>query len=197
VECKGYLDVTRGRGTTCIGKQPCPYEGCGNLRVCYWGWYERKEGSIPHPDGASGPIPIRRFRCSRCRRTFSWRPRFLVFGRRFAAVSYQRELKVWAQGGASRWSHAWHEAGQAATKALRRQLRRRASELAERFIAELSHLGGSELPPAEVPAERRIWRLTRTLARLQTPEKPRYSCHLLFLALARHPSGCLYSLASA
>ena len=84
-----------------MARQDCPYPECGRRRAWYWGWYYREEGkegtTIPygHDETACQAIPIRRFYCPQCGRTFSWRPRFLVFGRRHAAAAYQLALQDW------------------------------------------------------------------------------------------------------
>lgn len=206
-ECKGYLDRVAGRGTDAVAKVPCPYEGCGCQDVSYWGWYERKEGSIPYGDGdaVAGPIPIRRFRCSRCGRTFSWRPAFLVFGRRLAAVVYQQAVKSWALGGRRgrrQCGESWHELGLAGRKSLFRRLTRRMDELLGRLEVHRRSTGPREPrgPAAERHRDRvQLWHAARRLARTVSSKKrkPRLACHPLFLALASHPAQIRYSLGSA
>jgi hypothetical protein len=165
-----------------VPRQPCPYEGCGCRKVWYWGWYKRKAGSVPFDDGesASGPIPLRRFRCTKCRRTFSWRPPLLIFGRRFAAVVYQQALKEWALRGSRRFSggEGWHEPGPASRKAFFRRL----DEL----------LGG--LGTAMAAARQRLWQRLRRLARTQSRVHgvPRLAVHCLAILWARHPHGTRY-----
>lgn len=206
-ECKRYLDRVAGRGTDAVAKVPCPYEGCGCEDVSYWGWYERKEGSIPYGDGdvVAGPIPIRRFRCSRCGRTFSWRPAFLVFGRRLVSVAYQGAVRAWALGhrrGRRRGGESWHELGMAGRKSLFRRLTRRLDEL----LGRLDVPGHSSAPdePTGLAAGRQrdrvqLWHAARRLAHTHSSQQhePRLACHLVFLALASHPAQVRYSLESA
>lgn len=200
-----------GRETHAVGKQPCPYEGCRHLTVWYWGWYERKEGKIPceGAEGVSGPIPIRRFYCPKCGRTYSWRPRFLVFGRPLAAVAYEQALEPWALGRpveAGRDACSWYQLVDAARKALRRLIRNNVDELLKRFRDELE-LSGSDVPSEEssdfpragsTPKEERktLWHLACKVARIfsKREEQPRLTCHYLLIALARHSSGVRYSL---
>lgn len=180
----------------------------------YWGWYVRKEGKIPYDDGttASGPIPIRRFYCSKCKRTFSWRPRFLVFGRPYAAVAYQQAFAEWALGRASATSESqrdWYQLDAESLKAFFQMLDRRKKELMDRLSEELQKLfpvssAGKniemQLSMASASGrdeeKRTLWQLTRTLAKVLTgrEKQPRFSCHYLFIALSRHPCGAWYSL---
>lgn len=155
----------------------------------YWGWFERKEGSIPLGDGSiAGAIPIRRFRCVRCSRTFSWRPQFLVRWRRYAAATYEQVLKDWTleRGPRSR-GLAWYQPGLAARKALCRKWRQRADEYFGRCGT-----------PSEL-ARRGLRHAVRhaAVACLDVHERPRFSSHYLLIAFARHPSGSPYSLAAS
>jgi len=217
--CKEYSEQVGDREPHSVPKQPCPYHGShGTECVWYWGWYERKEGNVPCGDdcGASGPILIRRFYCHECKRTFSWRPRFLVFGRPFAAVFYQGLFKAWALGpGRCRtYGRAWYHPGLAACKAALRTLSDRAGELIARFTKALpgkvddpaeettfSRMGASASEAGAPRAGEKmvLWQLSRRLASSQRgpQEQSRYSCHFLWMALARHRSGDFYSLESA
>ncbi len=154
----------------------------------------------------AGPIPIRRFRCSRCGRTFSWRPPFLAFGRRLAAVVYQRAFKAWALGrrrGSRQDSASWHELGLAGRKSFFQHLTRRLDELLSRLEGELAR---RTAPPCgavtpHVPRQlgrQRLWHLSRRLARMLVDPtmEPRLACHLVFMSLALHPDGVCYSLKS-
>jgi len=184
-----------------VEKQPCPY--CRTLHVSYWGWHERKEGKIPYGDGGvpSGAIPIRRFYCPKCRRTFSWRPRFLVFGRPFAAVAYQQAFKKWALRDSSLWKHresSWYQLELSTYKAFCRKLNSTCAVLIEQLREELRifFMPDSSREKEETftraaatgrENERRtLWHLTRRLAQIlagrDTP--PRFSCHFLFTAMA-------------
>jgi hypothetical protein len=188
-ECKRYLEVICKRGRDSVRKQPCPYEDCGCERVWYWGWFERKEGSIPYGDGSiSNAIPIRRFRCSACGRTFSWRPHFLVRWRRFAAIAYEQAFKDWAfERHPGIRSLAWCAPGAAARKRLRRQWEQRAAEFFRR--SEVSSL------PLRGQLRQAIRNIAYTM--LPTIEKSRFSSHYLLIAFARHPTGSFYSLAAS
>lgn len=190
-----------------VGKQPCPYDGCRSLIVWFWGWFDRKGGSIPcEGDGVSGPIRIRRFYCSKCGRTFSWRPRVLVFGRRFAAAAYQQIFKAWALGRrlCRRTDEtSWYLPDASTCKAFRRQLSERAEELLCRLRAELPPevlpLALQQGPLAERVLRRQLWDVARALVRRLAGAKDgrRFSCHFICMALARHRSGTAYSLESA
>lgn len=196
-------------------KQPCP--SCRTHDIWYWGWYERKEGKIPYGDGetASGPIPIRRFFCPKCKSTFSWRPRFLVFGRPYAAVAYQQALAEWALGRVSAMSESqrdWYQLDVASLKAFFQMLDRGQKELIKRLYEGLQNLfpvsyrkkcNQMQLPKASASGrdeeKRALWQLTRTLAKVLSgrEKQPRFSCHYIFIALAQHPCGARYSLESA
>jgi len=185
--------------------------------VWYWGWYERKGGElISDEDGAMlGPFPIRRFYCPKCSRTFSWRPSFFVFGRSYAAIAFQQAFKKWAIGRPSvlgLGDSSWYQLDQGACKAFFRLLDQRKGELIDRMHEELRrhNISGSKEEKNYVSQigasvsgrneERRtLWRLTRRLALVLSgrKEQPRFSCHYIFIALARHPCGARYSLESA
>lgn len=175
--------------------QPCPYEGCICTEVSYWGWYERKEGCLPLDGGtsAAGAIPIRRFRCSGCGRTFSWRPPFLVFGRRYAAVFYQMALREWCLGRRGADGRAWYEPGPTGRRAFFRLLTRR-------FGFLLGRLGEARegLPPhdrADSEERRSLWNLARGSARdpRDRQDRSRLAIHPLCMALAQ-AFGTLYRL---
>jgi hypothetical protein len=209
------MEKVGNRGRDAVKKQPCPY--CRSRKVWYWGWYERKEGKIPYGDGEmpSGAIPLRRFYCPPCVRTFSWRPRFLVFGRPFAAAAYQQAFKEWALERPGPWKsreRSWYQLEQSTCKAFFRVLENERSELTERFSDELrqkleedSVYDKDYLSPITGSAARRhkkrriLWHLTRQLAKAQTGREtpPRYACHYLFMALAHHPCGACYPLCSS
>ncbi len=188
-------------------KQHCPH--CRTLHVWYWGWYERKEGKIPYGDGEapSGAIPIRRFYCPKCRRTFSWRPRFLVFGRTFAAVAYQQAFKKWALGHSSSWKQresSWYQLELSTYKAFCQRLNSTCTVLNEQLREELrlclmpdSSREKEDTYTSRAAAsgrdnERRtLWHLTRRLAQTLAGHDslPRFSCHFLFTAMACHSFG--------
>lgn len=203
------------RNCHAIEKQPCPH--CNSGKVWYWGWYERKEGKIPYGEGeiSSRGIPLRRFYCPACRHTFSWRPRFLVFGRPFAAAAYQQAFKEWALERPAPWKlreRSWYQLDQSTCKAFFKVLDRERSKLTKRLCDEL-HLdlvedschGEDDRSSCKGSASRRyneqriLWHLTRRLAQARTGREkpPRYTCHYLFLALAHHPGGACYSLSSS
>lgn len=174
-----------------IPKRPCPYEDCGCSEVWYWGWYEREEGSLPlgDGDGAAGAILLRRFKCTACGRTFSWRPLFLLFGRRYAALFYQLKFKSWALGQCVAGHGGWCDLGEAGRKAFSRFLGSRAAEFLDRL--------GTKVEPAG--RRMKMWQLARQFVRslLSAQQRPpSLSIHLVCLALARHPQGVRYSLSS-
>lgn len=192
-QCKRYLDRVREKRGESVERQPCPYEGCGSHEVVFWGWYYRKGGKLPDERGEScGPIPIRRFRCRRCQRTFSWRPHFLVFGRPFAAVVYHQAFKAWAlkrpEDATAAWgASAWCAPHAGARKAMRRVLNRRANEALLRMRLQLA--------PSARDAElgstsSRVWYACSRLAH----GTPRLACHFLWIALAAHRSATRYAL---
>ena len=139
------------------------------------------------------PIPIRRFRCCACARTFSWRPVFLVFGCRYVATAYQREFKAWALGrDRQRKSMPWYELGQAASDAFRQRLGDGLMALRQRLRTALV---GESVPGPQtenVPSQKsrlQLWHLARRAAQhlneKRPDQPPRLSCYLLCLALAR------------
>ena len=189
--CKRYLKGVLKDRKRAVCKRACPYQGCdGESRhVWYWGWYERLEGSIPlDADQVCGSIPLRRFYCSKCTRTFSWRPAFLAYAHRLAAVTYQRCLKNWALG-RERSSKDWYELGAGGQKAFLRKVRRQLLWLLQRL--------GSALPTA--PDRCVLWYTLRHKSKQQmNPSDPhRQTIHLLCIALARRPDGALYRLSSS
>lgn len=185
-----------------MAKRPCPYEGCGCRDVWYWGWYEREEGCIPFGDegeSVAGRIPIRRFRCPACERTFSWRPRFLLFGRRFAALYYQRAFRDWAQGRPPRASGAWCEPERSGWRAFWRFLTQRRHELLRRLKEEASWPASASTRTPEPEERRRVWEVARRRVRALAgpPERrPPLSIHLVCVALAPHPHDARYALTS-
>ncbi len=189
--CKRYLKGVVENRKGAVSKRPCPYEGCDgdSCHIWYWGWYERLEGGIPLEfDRVCGPIPLRRFFCTKCSRTFSWRPNFLVYAHRLAAVTYQQCLKNWALG-KRRSSAGWYELGAGGQKSFLRKVRRR--------LLSLLHRLGSAWPPD--PDRRTLWfAFQRGAARQRWAggDNSRQSIHILCMALARHPEGTLYRLSS-
>lgn len=186
--CKRYLEEVKKNRKQAVARRPCPYEDCRCAKVWFWGWHERKEGSIPlDVDEVCGPIPLRRFWCTQCARTFSWRPPFLVFARRLAANAYQQCLKNWALGRRGS-SSEWHELSSSGRKS---------------FLARVSRVGRAllqRLSPGLLcePDRRRIWFILRcTAARLRRNDSFRQPIHVLSLSLARHPDGTCYLLSSA
>jgi hypothetical protein len=137
-----------------------------------------------------------------------------VFGRPFAAVAYQQLLKEWALGrllGSGSGNRSWYQPDRAACKAIFRLLTERMNEIIRRLTEELNRLltPGSleegncvslERVSASKEGNRRtLWQLARRLAQVLAgrEEQPRFSCHYLWMALARHPYGAQYSLESA
>jgi len=197
--CKDYK---RRVDANAIDRQPCPYADCRSCRVWYWGYYERKEGSLPSDEDGElwGSVPIRRFMCTACRRTFSWRPPFLLFGRRFAAIAYLRLSSTYQQAWIDWALHRrlspgkeWYELGQAAAKAFRRCLSRRLDELLVRLRREL-HLK-MDVPSTRKQPRHQLWRLAQRLVSRNPSESSRLSVHYVGIALARHPRAqyCLES----
>ena len=200
------------KATDCVEKPAqCPY--CGGGRIWYHGWYHRKEGNIPcdSESGVSEQLAIRRFRCARCRRTFSVRPAFLVFGHPFAAVAYEQVLQpppappdaekpnVSAADDAAVApepdrckGHDWWQPGVAAVRALRRRLQGAAQRLIERMEA---HQGQSLSGCTDVS---QAFSLANTIAHRQShPASPRFACHVLFLAIACTRAHHPYALTAA
>ncbi len=198
------------RDRCAVPKQPCPF-CCGHAKdVWYWGWYERKEGRIPCEGcGASGPIPLRRFYCPTCKRTFSWRPPFLVFRRWYTAAVYQLLFKCWVRGhGLGRYvdDGAWFMPRRSACRAFCEALTCNASGLIDRLLDEVRCLH-VELPPSPPRGpcwepgtpERELWQMSLEVSwrYTRTQQQPRFPCHYLCIALAFHPDGTRYSLGSA
>ena len=178
--CKQYLEVVKNLGKEAVSRKPCPYEDCGSHEVWFWGWFRRKGGAIPLDfDEVADSIPIRRFKCQTCLRCFSWRPPFLAFARRYAAVTYQRALKAIALSRTlSRGS--WYEVGLAGFKSFRQALQ--PHRLAQRL---------SDWPVKDWP---KLWFWLRHRART-APEPSQLAIHILCLGLARHrDDGTRYSL---
>lgn len=182
--CKRYLEGVSKDRKRAVSKRPCPYEDCGCAAVWYWGWYQRREGSVPLDiDRICGEIPLRRFFCTACSRTFSWRPAFLVFAHRLAANAYQQLLKDWALG-RRRSSKGWHEPGLDGQKSFLGKIRRRWA-LLQRLSPTL---------PAE-PAPRQLWFVLRRIAG-RSDVLSHQPVQILCIALARHPDGTPYRLNS-
>jgi len=122
--------------------------------------------------------------CCDCGRTFSWRPWFLAFGHRFTAVAYEQFLLAQSRSG------DWWQPGAQATQAVRARLRQRAQRLTERLEAYLGR------PPSGWTHIGHVVDLAKTIASQQpsTPNKPRYACHVLFLAIASTRAHAPYSL---
>lgn len=195
--CKSYLRQVSGKPRQCIPKRPCPYEGCGCDRIWFWGWYERKEGCLPVNDGdeVAGPVPLRRFLCTGCGRTFSWRPAFLLFGRRYAAVFYQLAFKSWSRGTMARTSGSWYDLSASAHRAFVRFLSSRAWDLVARLELWRDDLLAGSHPAKPHPGE--VWSLARRAVRALFPVKqPPLSIHLTCLALASHKHAAVYRLDS-
>lgn len=177
-DCKTYVEQVRGRDRWSIEKQPCPYNGCRSLKVWFWGWYCRVAGAVPcGPEGEPSPeLPIRRFFCPACGRTFSWRPRFLVFGHRYAAVVYEQVLRDWSLGRATpecRHPECWFRLSPAAARALRRRLVRAA------------------LPALRLDPEKRplLWHVLRRLtSKLRQTSRPRLLAFQVLALLQVHPA---------
>lgn len=162
----------------------CPYQDCSgeSWHVWYWGWYRRLEGSIPLDlDRVCGDIPLRRFLCKLCGRTFSWRPIFLVYGHRLAVVTYQQNLKNWALNKPGP-SASWYELGVGGRKSFLRKIRLRLPSL-------LRQLGCSGPAP---PHEPLLWFALRRSSRQLNPDL--LPAQFLCLAMARCPNGSFFRL---
>jgi hypothetical protein len=193
--CKSYLRQVAGRAKQSVSKRPCPYEDCGCERVWFWGWYERKEGCIPLEDGdaVSGPIPLRRFLCTGCSRTFSWRPAFLLFGRRYATMFYQVAFKRWSDGCGLRASGHWYDLSASAQRAFVHFLSTRSLDFLARLDLRCSVISHEPDTAESLPGL--IWTLSRRCARILVNRKhPPLSIHLFCRALARHKHAAIYRL---
>ena len=91
---------------------------------------------------------------------------------------------------------SWHELGLSGRKAFFAGLGERLPFLFERLCPSGSDNHAEALQGS--PASRlRLWSAVRRLVEATSwSERPRLSCHLIFLALARHRSGVCYSLTS-
>lgn len=185
-----------------MARQDCPYPECGRRCAWYWGWYYREEGKegIPIPYGddeaACPAIPIRRFYCPQCGRTFSWRPRFLVFGRRLATAAYELAFRDWVARQGPAQNPRWWFLSERARNAVFRWLQVQFIELLARVRQEVERRGG--LLPAVADERFNLWNGALQLTEVIGPqENPRLPFHFLCLAFARHPHGSCYSLASA
>lgn len=193
--CKSYLRQVDGREQQSISKRPCPYEDCGCERVWFWGWYERKEGCLPLDDGdaVAGPIPLRRFRCTGCCRTFSWRPAFLLFGRRYATIFYQMAFKRWSDGCGVKASGRWYDLSGSAQRAFVHFLRTRTLDFLARLDSQ--YWVTSDDPDLKETLPGRIWTLSRRCVRtLVNGKQPPLSIHLFCWALAHHKHAAIYRL---
>jgi hypothetical protein len=130
---------------------------------------------------------IRRFKCRDCGRTFSWRPWFLAFGHRCTSAAYEQFLQAKSRCG------DWWRPGAEATQAVRERLRQSAQRLTERLEQHLGHPLSGQTDAGHVLA------LAKDIADHQpsTPKEPRYSCHVLFLAIASTRAHARYSLTAA
>lgn len=149
----------------------------------FWGWSERKEGAIPlDVDQAAQAIPLRRFFCTGCGRTFGWRPPFLLYGRRLAAVTYQQSFMEWAglRRRPRKSPRGWWEQSRLGRKGFFRVLRGRCKELLLRFGVE---------QPATLYLRKSLWYAVRHLA-----TRNQIAVQVLCQALASHPSGAKYRL---
>ena len=140
---------------------------------------------------------------------------FLVFGRPYAAMAYQQAFAEWALGRASATSESkrdWYQLDAESLKAFFRMLDRRKQELMDRLLEELqklfavsSYQKSIEMKLSMTSAsgrdeeKRTIWQLTRRLVKILSGREtqPRFSCHYIFIALARHACGARYSLESS
>lgn len=172
-------------GKEAVPRQPCPYEdcGCGIDEIWHWGWFFRLDGAIPLSENAfAKDLKLPRFMCTRCWRTFSWRPPFLAFGRRLAALVLQQALKDQAYGRRRRWErNEWYEPNPSIYQELGRTLQAAIPE-AEPGQARLSRLV--------------FWHQLRHLAHRMTlsTRQPRMAIHILCVSLARHRDGTRYRL---
>ena len=181
--CKRYLELVEKCGKEAIPRQSCPYANCGCDSVWFWGWYEREPGSIPlGPDEVAGEIPLRRFMCQKCKKTFSWRPAFLVFARRLAALTYQRALEAVVLGRKLRESN-WYGLSESGFKAFR-------SSLSENHVRKRLE------PHCPVFPELWYWLKQRAEQISRNAQTPRLPIHLLCLGLARHRDGTRYRLSA-
>lgn len=180
--------MVKNLGKEAVSRKPCPYEDCGGREVWFWGWYERKGGAIPTDiDEVAGAIPIRRFQCQSCGRCFSWLPTFLVFARRFAAVTYQQALKTMAFNRTfSRRS--WYEIGQSGLKSFQQALH------PDRLTERLTSWSVTDWPKLWFWLRHRARKPKAFLPDTTTTKDHRLAIHLLCLGLARHRDGTRYSL---
>lgn len=125
--------------------------------------------------------------CTACGRTFSWRPAFLLFGRRYAALFYQMAFRAWSLGGAAVRTGLWCDLSGAGQRALSRFFGNRIFELAGRL--HLSAIPGSRVE---------FWEMARQAVRkLNFNRKhPPLSIHLICLSLASPPRRGRYRLDS-
>lgn len=156
----------------------------------YWGWFDRKEGGLPVGDGdeAAGAIPLRRFMCTACGRTFSWRPAFLLFGRRYAALFYQMAFQAWSLGRSAAGTGLWCDLSTAGRRAFSRFLGYGAFEVKDRL-----NLGATDGSRVE------FWKVMRQAVRsmlIVNQKQPPLSIHLICLTLAPHPRNARYGLKS-
>lgn len=182
-----------GKSRDCIPKRPCPYDDCECTEVWYWGWFDGREECIPLVTGsgveAASAIPLRRFMCTACKRTFSWRPPFLLFGRRYPALFYQLAFKDWAFGNSGCGKRTlWWDLGPLTRRAFFGFLERRRTELLRR----LGH-------PTGVASFSETWHWCRRFILdrgWSQSGPPPLSIHLICFALASHPRAARYSLRS-
>lgn len=130
-------------------------------------------------------LPIQRFRCCECGRAFSWRPAFLVFGRSYIAVAYQKALQAMALNQRLGTKQAWYELSRPARRAFRRYVMRRLDRLLSRleYLAGVRPLG---LNASEAQKKHRLWTLASVLAqRHSSTQQELLPAHIVSLALAR------------
>ena len=126
--------------------------------------------------------------CTACGRTFSWRPAFLLFGRRYAALFYQMAFQAWSLGRSAAGTGLWCDLSTTGRRAFSRFLGYGAFEVKDRL-----NLGATDGSRVE------FWKVVRQAVRsmlIVNQKQPPLSIHLICLTLAYHPRNARYGLKS-